>query len=61
MCNLKNNINEQRLYLFIFLSTYKVWEEIKDLLFEAVLLLMSASKWKSEVSGVGNGKRGGKG
>lgn len=34
---------------------------MKDLLFEAVLLLMSASKWKPEIRGAGNGKGGGKG
>lgn len=42
-------------------STYKDWEEAKDLLFEAVLLLMSASKWRPEIRGAGNGKGGGKG
>lgn len=40
-------------------STYKGWEEVKDLLCEAVLLLMSASKWKPEIRGAGNGKGGG--
>lgn len=48
-------------FIYFFKSTYTVWEEIKDLLFEAVLLLMSASKWKSEIRGVGNRKRGAKG
>lgn len=33
---------------------------MKDLLFEAVLLLMSASKWKPEIREAGNGKGGGK-
>ena len=42
-------------------STYKDWEETNDLLFEGVLLLMSASKCKQELRGAGNGKGGGKG
>lgn len=43
---------------FFFLSTYKAWEEeIKGLLFEAVLLLMSASKQKSEMRGVRDNNR----
>lgn len=29
---------------------------MKDLLFEGVLLLMSASKWKQKLRGAGNGK-----
>lgn len=40
-------------FTYFFKSTYKVWEEeIKGLLFEAVLLLMSASKEKSEMRGI---------
>lgn len=40
-------------FTYFLKSTYKVWEEeIKGLLFEAVLLLMSASKQKSEMRGV---------
>lgn len=40
-------------FTYFLRSTYKVWEEeIKGLLFEAVLLLMSASKQKSEMRGV---------
>lgn len=46
------------LIFFFFLSTYKAWEEeIKGLLFEAVLLLMSASKQKSEMRGVRDNNR----
>lgn len=33
---------------------------MKDLLWEGVLLLMSASKWKRQLRGTGNGKGGGK-
>lgn len=37
-------------FTYFLKSTYKVWEEeIRGLLFEAVLLLMSASKQKSEM------------
>lgn len=32
-------------------STHKDWEETKDLLLEAVFLLMSASTWKPEIRG----------
>lgn len=40
-------------FTYFLKSTYKVWEEeIKGLLFEAVFLLMSASKQKSEMRGV---------
>jgi hypothetical protein len=34
---------------------------MEGLLFEAVLLLMSASKWKPEIRGAGNGKGESKG